>query len=127
MTTLIQASLEEELRRLVIRYGRGKELKVVHDPRRVRGTVIDKMKDIEGEVVDHTIYIYVEELENSLDILAHEYFEYVFDIVFIRRHQNLFNAIIKGFTEAFEKDFYADKESWIETLVANEREKRKEK
>jgi len=127
MTTLIQASLEKELRRLVIRYGRGKELKVIHDPRHVRGTVIDRKCDIQGEVIDRVIYVYDKKQEEALDTLDHEYLEYVFDVVFIRRHQSLFNAVIEGFTKAFEKEFYNDKEAFIESLVVAERKERKRK
>jgi len=122
--TLIQKLLEKELHRLAVKYGRGKELRVVHDPRDVTGTIIDQTLNIKGEVVDHTIFVYDESLEEALDTLTHEYFEYVFDVVFIRRHQNLFNAMIEGFTKAFEKEFYADKEGYIETLVAVERKER---
>lgn len=125
MTALIQAKLEEELSRLVIKYGRGKELKVVHKPRNITRTIIGKTLELCGEVIDHTIYVYDKKMEEALDTVDHEYFEYVFNIVFVRRHQTIFNAMIDGFTTAFEKEFYSDKEAFIETLVKAESKERK--
>jgi len=123
--TKIQKVLEKELERLVTKYGRGKELNVIHDPIEVERTLIDQTCRFQGEVINQTIHVYDETLEEALDTLVHEYFEYIFDIVFVRRHQNLFNAMIEGFTKAFEKEFYADKEGYIETLVKVERKERK--
>jgi hypothetical protein len=122
--TYIQAKLEEELARLIHKYGRGKELAVYHQPKTVTGTVVDEEAVFQGEVKGREIYVYDKILEEALNTLDHEYFEYIIDVVFIRRHQNLFNAIMKGVTEYFDKELYQDKEAYIETLVKNEKEER---
>jgi hypothetical protein len=124
MTTYTQAKLEAELTRLIHKYGRGRELIVHYQPKTVKGTIVGEERQIQGEVVDREIYVYDKTLEEAIDTLDHEYFEYVLDVVFIRRHQNFLNALMKGMTDYFDKELYHDKESYIETLVRNEREER---
>jgi len=127
-TELEKAKIEKELERLVAKYGRGQELDLEwrsRDITRYYETMGRKMK-LAGEVDTKrkVIKIYTDDFKEALDVVVHEFFEYIFDKL-ITPTDVLFNEVTDGFQRAFNRIRYDDKETFIKLLVKMERKERK--
>jgi len=120
--------LERELKRLVEKYGRGKELDLEWIPQRIERyySTMGMIQELKGELVreEAVIKVYTEDLEEALDVVVHEFFEYIFDQL-LHPIDILFNEVTKGYKRAFNRIRYKDKESIIKLLVKIEKEERK--
>lgn len=121
--------LEKELDRLVKKYGRGVELRLNWEPIGYREWYDDKWQVThheEGRYVKeaHTIEVYSVTLEDAIETLRHEYFEYLLDEI-IAPGDVLFNEMSKAFCRAFSMTRYQDKERLIESLIKHEKEDEK--
>lgn len=120
--------LQKELDRLVDKFGFGKECNLRWIPKKIVQKLFGEERTISGEVVGRDIYVYNEELEEALDTLDHEFFEYIFGKQIIDRYIDAFNIITEAYGKVIEKGAYEDKEALIEifcNLERKEREKQK--
>jgi len=62
-------------------------------------------------------------LQEALDVVVHEFFEYIFDKL-VSPADILFNEVTEGFQRAFNRIRYEDKETFIKLLVKMERRER---
>lgn len=131
MPTKIETEiLQRELERLVAKYGRGQELDIEWTPKRVERhyASMGRIMTLAGEVdlKRKVIKVYTADLQEALDVVVHEFFEYVLNKL-IRPADILFNEVTEGFQRAFNRWRYEDKETWIKLLVKVERKERKKK
>jgi len=122
--TSVKAALNGELKRLVIKYGFGKELSVVWMPTNEGiAEMFGERKELSGEVIGTKIIVYEHTLIRSLNTLTHEFFEYIFHKNLVRPYIN----IIEGLEMALQKSSYENKEAFIEVLCDMEEKERNEK
>ena len=120
----INKALNAELKRLVKKYGFGKELSVIWMPAADSGVeMFGERKELSGEVVGLKLVIYEHTLDQALKVLDHEFFEYVLHKNLVRPYQNL----LEGMELAYQKTMYENKEAFIEVLVEMEEKERNEK
>lgn len=119
--TSINKALKKELKRLVLKYGFGKELSIVWMP---AGNNITEMfgekTELSGEVVGTKVVIYEHVLNRALNTLTHEFFEYILHKNLTRPYVNL----IEGLEHAYQKSMYENKEAFIEILCEMEAKER---
>jgi len=119
--TSINKALKKELKRLVTKYGFGKELNIVWMP---AGDNVAEMfgekQELSGEVVGTKIVIYEHALNRALNTLTHEFFEYILHKNLVRPYVNL----IEGLEHAYQKSMYENKEAFIEILCEMEEKER---
>ena len=119
--TSISKALNVELKRLVAKYGFGKELDIVWMPTNEGiAEMFGEKKELSGEVIGTKIVIYEHTLERSLNTLTHEFFEYILHKNLVRPYINL----IEGLEIAYQKSMYENKEAFIEVLCDMEEEHR---
>ena len=120
--TSIKKALENELDRLVAKYGFGKELSVAWMPTTEGiAEMFGERKELSGEVVGTKLVIYEHTLSRALNTLTHEFFEYILHKNLVRPYVNL----IEGLEIAYQKSMYENKEAFIEVLCDMEEEERK--
>jgi len=120
----IELELQLELQRLQHKFGRGKELSIVYEPRMpveaTRELPFGEVCELCGEVINNEIRIYIADFHDALHTLRHEFFEYVFDQDLIQPYVILYNQMKIAHEKAFMHDTYRRKESLIEIIVKNE-------
>lgn len=122
--TSIKKELKKELKRLVVKYGFGKELHVVWMPTSEGvAEMFGETKELSGEVIGTKIVIYEHTLSRALNTLTHEFFEYILHKNLVRPYVNL----IEGLQDAYQKSMYENKEAFIEVLCDMEEKERNEK
>ena len=94
--------LEQSLERLKDLTGLGRELKVVWKPGRNK---------LAGEVVENTIHIYVEDPDEALNTLAHEFVEYI-----ITRPQKPLLRFINALSLLVREQAYQETDKTAEAL-----------
>ena len=105
-----RAKLESELERLKRTLDLGYELRVEWLPGQVKHF---SGKQLSGEVLDGTIYIYDGDEERALTTLRHEFFDYAVCQV-IEPYKSIANKLISAMNE----EAYRKKEKLIERLSA---------
>jgi len=119
----INKALNAELKRLVIKYGFGKELSVVWMPAGDNtAEMFGERKELSGEVIGTKLVIYEHALNRALNTLTHEFFEYILHKNLVRPYVNL----IEGLEHAYQKSMYENKEAFIEILCEMEQQEREE-
>jgi len=119
--TSIERDLEEELKRLVDKFGFGRELSIVWLPATEGlAEMFGEKKELSGEVVGTKIVIYEHFLHRALRTLDHEFFEYILHKNLVRPYANL----LEGMERAFQKTIYENKEAFIEVLCDMEERER---
>jgi len=122
--TSIKTALKKELKRLVIKYGFGKELSVVWMPTSEGvAEMFGERKELSGEVIGTKVIVYEHTITRSLNTLTHEFFEYIFHKNLVRPYIN----IIEGLEMALQKSSYENKEAFIEVLCKMEEKERNDK
>ena len=122
--TSIKAALNKELKRLVKKYGFGREASVVWMPTAEGlAEMFGETKELSGEVIGSKLIIYEHTLSRALNTLTHEFFEYIFHRHLVSPYTN----IISGLETALQKTIYEDKEMFIDTLVKMEEKERNDK
>lgn len=106
----VERKLESELERLKRTLGFGHELKVEWIPGRVKHF---RGKELSGEVLDDTIYIYDRDEGRVLSTLRHEFFDHAVCQV-VEPYKSLANKLI----EVINEEAYLKKERLIERLMA---------
>ncbi len=100
----VQRMLDEELKRLKLLTGAGGELKVIWVP--------GVKRDLSGEVMNDTIYIYEENAESALETLRHEFVDYLVSRA-IEPYRKAANQLIQLLNELA----YKEKEEAVEALL----------
>jgi len=100
----LQSVLEEELERLKCLLKMNYELKVIWLP--------SNNSNLSGEVKGETIYIYEKDFERALEVLRHEFLDYIISQV-IEPYRQIANKLILLINE----EVYKRKENLIETLT----------
>lgn len=118
----LEKALKKELKRLVAKYGYGKETNLKWMPQKIVNNIMGRKREIHGEVVDMDLVVYRQKENEAKHALRHEYFEYVIEKVFLGRYIDLFNEVTEGYQRAFKLLAYRDKESFIEILCKIEEE-----
>lgn len=101
----IESMLSEELERLQGKLGLSLGLKVVWMPNAEKG--------LEGEVRNGTIYIYEGDGDKALQVLRHEFIDYLITSKIVEPLVGLVNALIKS----REAEIYREKERLVEMLL----------
>jgi len=97
--------LGQELSKLKSKFQMAHELKVKWLP--------DCNSKKSGEVLGKTIYIYEEDEGKALDILRHEFIDYILTKELVSLPQKMINSLIK----LIEEEMYERKEKLIEKLM----------
>jgi len=122
--TSINKALKKELKRLVLKYGFGKELSIVWMPAGDNmAEMFGEKKELSGEVIGTKLVIYEHTLSRALHTLTHEFFEYILHKNLVRPYVNL----IEGLEHAYQKSMYENKEAFIEVLCDMEEKERNDK
>lgn len=120
----IELELQLELKRLQQKFGRGKELVIVYEPRipskATHELPFGEVAELCGEIINNEIRIYVTDFKDVLHTLRHEFFEFVFDQDLIQPYVILYNQMKIAHEKAFMEGTYKRKESLIEIMVENE-------
>ncbi|MHA1834106.1 MAG: hypothetical protein ACTSV7_08950 [Candidatus Baldrarchaeia archaeon] len=107
----VEAKLKHELQRLQKKFGLGLELKDVKwMPNYVKHNV--EGKQLSGEVLGNTVYIYEKDIGEALKTLKHEFFDYVFSHQIEKPYKEFINKLIS----LFEVEMYRRKEKLIGKL-----------
>ena len=106
----VEAKLRHELWRFQQKFGLGLELKVQWMPNYVKRNV--EGKQLSGEVLGNTIYIYEKDFGEALKTLKHEFFDYVFSHQIEKPYKEFINKLIS----LFEVEIYRRKEKLIDKL-----------
>jgi hypothetical protein len=105
-----QRRLEEEMERLKRATGMGQELGVRWVP--------DGSDGLEGEVKGGVIYIYVVEPDTAIEVLYHEFFDYLVSLAVkpYERAAALYRGMVNAVIEQLGKEAYEEKERVVEAL-----------
>lgn len=101
----VEARLDEELERFVVKLGLNREFRVVWMPNSDRG--------FSGEVRGDIIYIYEAEEDKALQALRHELIDHLITSRLVKPLVNLVNLLIKS----REAEIYTEKEKLVEMLL----------
>lgn len=102
--------LEKELQRLQRKYSLGLELTVKWLPETKGYSPIDH-KEISGQVLGDTIFIYEKEEKKALVTLRHEYLDYTYSST-----QKPLLDIINSLLTIIQNQNYKNKEEWIDKI-----------
>jgi len=97
--------LKKELNRLSKRLGLVKQLHVEWIP--------GGRKDLSGEVIGSTVYLYSKELPKALETLKHEVIEYYL----VKHHEEDYITMINALVEAFNRVMRRRREEVVERLA----------
>lgn len=100
--------LEAELKRLKLKTGKGFELKLEWSPGIVRHK---NGKQLLEEVVGDTIFIYVKDLDQAMELLTHGFLEWL-----LNQNTKRYRLLINKLIEVFEEVQYNSKEGIIEAF-----------
>jgi hypothetical protein len=105
-----EAKLQNELRRLQQKTGLGLELEVLWMPNHVKRNV--EGKQLSGEVLGNTIYIYEKDVGEALKTLKHEFFDCIISHQIEKPYKDFINRLIG----LFEVEMYKRKEKLVDRL-----------
>ena len=105
MNPVSMARLENELERLKIITKKGLGLRLVWQP--------DMEGPLSGEVKGKTVYIYEPDEEKALEILKHEFVDYL-----ISSSSEYYKMISNALIKTVNRIAYLEKESTVEALMA---------
>lgn len=117
MTSKIQKELEAALAYLVERFNAGKELNLVYAPTK-KTYNRDLESELDGEY-DHQskiIYVYAMHKKRALEVLFHEYLEYILETHIVRPWE----LVVKNLQRTITRLTYESKETFIDKLVKSE-------
>ena len=100
--------LEAELERLKMKVGMGFQIKLEWSPSIVRHT---NGKLLLEEVIGDTIFIYVKDLDQALQLLNHAFMEWL-----LNQNSKYYRVFINKLIEVFEELQYENKERIIEAV-----------
>jgi hypothetical protein len=106
----VEAKLQNELRRLQQKTGLGLELEVLWMPNHVKRNVDGRQ--LSGEVLGNTIYIYEKDAGEALKTLKHEFFDYIISHQIEKPYKDFINRLIG----LFEVEMYKRKEKLVDRL-----------
>lgn len=98
-----------ELTRLQHLFNEGYELKVIWLPNHIK---YSKGRELRGEIIGSTIYIYDKNYEKAKETLKHEFIEYLIEQA-IEPYRKLLNTLIS----IIEEKSYEAKEKVVKALV----------
>lgn len=107
----VESKLQVELERLRGLTGLGLELRVIWSPTDV--------SHLSGKVEDDIIYIYEADSRMALDVLRHEYFDYLVSVA-IRPYEkaaSLYRAMVNALVEKLGEEAYLEKERVVGAIM----------
>lgn len=116
MSKEIQRKLRKELKRLVRKYGIGRQLTLIYQPE-LHIVEHPKRGIVGGELKDNVIRVYDLNEEEALHTVRHEFFEKILEAPI-----QPWQSVVKALTQALEEITYYNKEQAIEALVRVEEE-----
>jgi len=106
-----QDRLEAELERLKGLTGLGLRLRVMWCPTNV--------SSLSGKVEEDIMYVYEEDSEKALDVLRHEFFDYLVSVAIkpYEKAASLYRAMINALVKKLGEEAYLEKERVVEAIM----------
>jgi len=100
----VEAKLQKELERLKNRLNIGHELRVVWNP--------TSNSRLSGEVKNATIYVYEQEENKAIEVLKHEFIDYI-----ISQTMEPYKTVANTFIKLLNETAYKKKEEVVDALL----------